>query len=904
MHYLTSAKYILPLSAQAPLSRAGGKGANLAQLACAGFIVPPGFIVTTDAYDMFTTASQVRSHILALAHAISSDDLAALDRTSAAIRGLFEQENMPDEIATSIAAAYRELGFSAHAAGLAVAIRSSATTEDLPGLAYAGQQDTYLNIIGEQAVLDAVKNCWGSLWTARALAYRLRNHISPDEIAMAVVVQQMVVSESSGVLFTANPLTGRRDEMVIDASFGLGEAIVSGYVDPDHYVVNSQTGRITARKLGAKARAIVPRADGGIEHVSRNGPQQPALSDAQVVELAQTAQRVAEHFGSPQDIEWAWANQQLHLLQARPITSLYPLPANTQVDEALRVYVNFNSIQGVVDPLTPMGIDAIRMLFSHVPDLVHAQSSIRQLLPEAGSRLFLDLTDLVRDPRLRNLVPQLLAETDPGARQILVRILAEKPIAPKRVLTLRRVFTLLLGLSPILRRVLLAMLAPDGVYPRVIALAEQFIAEAQADAHAAPDLKTRLRAMEKDLSRAEETFFPVMPIVLPVLSAVPRLDRWLSDWLGEKPGAAFQLVRGLKNLTTEMDLKLWAAAQMIRGDDLARETWRVESVENLVEAYHQGKLPTTAQRALEEFLQVYGMRAVAEIDLGRPRWREDPTPIVQTLQGYLQMNDANLAPDANLRRNQERAEYLAADWIARARRTRWGWLRARLIGGIVRRLRALSGLREVPLFYMVKTLDIYRAVLLDSGRELVAQQHLERAEDVFFVPFDTLTQFAQGDDSTRSRLDLKGIAAANRATYEREFQRKQMPRVLLSNGEAFYEGMSDEAASANDLIGEAVSPGVVEGRAHVIRDPRRARLEPGEILICPSTDPGWTPLFLTAGGLVMEIGGMITHGSVVARECGIPAVVGVHQATTRLKTGDRVRVDGNSGRVTVLDERD
>ncbi len=274
--------------------------------------------------------------------------------------------------------------------------------------------------------------------------------------------------------------------------------------------------------------------------------------------------------------------------------------------------------------------------------------------------------------------------------------------------------------------------------------------------------------------------------------------------------------------------------------------------------------------------------------------------MLQTLRGYLQIEDANLstgsgqvlAPDAVYAHNKQNAERLANNLIARARKTRFGWLRTRLIKAIVRRMRALSGLREVPLFYMVKTLGIYRTVLLESGRELVSRGELDRAEDIFFVPLDLL----KGE-----RHALKSIVAVNRVNYEREQMRKQMPRIMLSNGEAFYEGMSDSAITGNDLVGEAVSPGVVEGHAHVILNPHNARLEPGEILVCPSTDPGWTPLFLTARGLVMEIGGMITHGSVVAREYGLPAVVGVHNATTRIKTGDHIRVDGNRGIVSIVE---
>ena len=270
-------------------------------------------------------------------------------------------------------------------------------------------------------------------------------------------------------------------------------------------------------------------------------------------------------------------------------------------------------------------------------------------------------------------------------------------------------------------------------------------------------------------------------------------------------------------------------------------------------------------------------------------------PIIQALCGYLELEDPSRAPDFLFRRSAEDAERLAAQYTARVRRTRFGRLRAHVLAGTIHRMRTLGGLREAPLFCLVRVNGIYRTALLESGRRLVAAGALACAEDIFFLPLATLKQFAQG-----SRIDLPALVARNRAAYERERARRPMPRVLLSSGEAFYEGMGAAPAGATDLTGEPVSPGVAEGRAHVIFDPQSARLEPGEILVCPATDPGWTPLFLMAGGLVMEIGGLITHGSVVAREYGIPAVVGVHQATTRIRTGQRIRVDGTEGRVTLL----
>jgi pyruvate,water dikinase len=395
---------------------------------------------------------------------------------------------------------------------------------------------------------------------------------------------------------------------------------------------------------------------------------------------------------------------------------------------------------------------------------------------------------------------------------------------------------------------------------------------------------------------ATDLFTPLMPVILPGVAGISLVDRWLTHWIGAEPGAALQLLRGLPgNVTTEMDLKLWAAAQAIRADPAARIALLDTPVPTLVALYHQGALPPTVQRALGDFLSTYGMRAVTEIDLGRPRWREDPASIIQTLQSYLQLNDPDQAPDVVFQRAQAEAERLAANYIARVRRTRFGALRARLLAAGIRRMRLLGALRETPKFTAIRAMDMYRTALLAQGATLVTRGLLARADDIFFVPFATLKRFAAG-----APVDLRSVVAEQQALYQQEQARKQLPRLLLSTGEVFYEGLSE--ADSNDLVGDPVSPGRVEGTVRVVRDPRGVRLEPGEILVCPATDPGWTPLFLAAGGLVMEIGGLVTHGSVVAREYGIPAVVGVHDATTRLHTGQRVRLDGSAGRVTVLND--
>src|SRR5947209_4361368 len=403
--------YFLPFaSLQVSLSSAGGKGANLAALALAGFNVPPGFVLNTAAYRAFVDANAIQSRLLELASSVAPDDPLSLDNASAQIHDLFTQGSMPAEVARSLEAAYADLSAQA------VAVRSSATAEDLPGLSFAGQQETYLNVLGVAALREAVLQCWASLWTARALGYRARNRIPAGEVALAVVVQQMIASDVSGVMFTANPLTGRRDEIVIDASFGLGEAIVAGQVEPDHYVVDARSMQPTTRKLGAKALAILPRAGGGTERVAQANAGRQALSDEQMELLAFIGQRVQAHFGSPQDVEWAIAGGDIYLLQSRPITSLYPLPDQPANPDDERLYFSMNVVQGMLDPFTPLSLGVLRSLASGFP----LKREPRQLVPVAGGRAFIDVTDIARDPRLRRALLAILARGDPASRLTLL----------------------------------------------------------------------------------------------------------------------------------------------------------------------------------------------------------------------------------------------------------------------------------------------------------------------------------------------------------------------------------------------------------------------------------------------------------------------------------------------------
>jgi rifampicin phosphotransferase len=890
---------ILPLSSdEATLARAGGKGANLAALIGAGFEVPPGFIVTTDAYRTFVSANQIGSRLQDLAQSVSPDDPLALETTSQEIRSMFTGGTLPVESSDSIRAAYASLSPASGGNGnLPVAVRSSATAEDLPGLSFAGQQDTYLNVIGLDALVEAIKSCWGSLWTARAMGYRARNYIAPEDVALAVVVQMMISSEVSGVLFTANPLTGHRGETVIDASFGLGEAIVSGQVEPDHYVVNQREMRITSRKLGAKALTILPRSEGNTRTVSNDRRDEQALPDAQILDLARIAGRVAEHFGSPQDIEWAWAGRQLYLLQSRPITSLYPVPDSLLRSDNLRVLISLNSLQGVVEPFTPLGLDIFPLLVSGILRVAGVQRNVWDIAIKAGGRLYADATPMLGDRRLRTAMLIMLSNTDPGARNAFLDLLASGRIQPTVAMRPRNILRLVVGARTVLAGAVMTWLHPEARRERAVRKAAQYVAQAQQTISQTTSLKTVVEVIDQIVPNLlmNLMYRIVAPVMIPGMLTQGIVDRLLTKWTSAERGTVRLLLRGISgNPTTEMDLKLWATAQVIRSDPAAKAAFLTQPAEAIASAYGRGELPSVAQQALKTFLDEYGMRAVGEIDMGRPRWREDPRSIIQNLSSYLRIDDPNLAPDRLFQEAGNEAEKLAADLVAQVRQ-RKGRLRAGLLSAVIRRMRLLGGLRELPKFCIIKFLDAMRTALLNSGRELVAQGKLDLAEDIFFVPLDVLRAVVKGKPA-----DLKAIVNHERADYNRELARRQIPRLLLSTGEVFYQGIAE--AGTNHLVGDGVSSGTVEGKVRVVHDPRGVRLEPGEILVCPATDPGWTPLFLSAGGLVMELGGMMTHGSVVAREYGIPAVVGVHEATKRLKTGQLVRVDGSSGRVVVLEQ--
>ena len=809
---------VRPLSelSSADLDLAGGKGANLGELVRAGFHVPDGWVLTTAAYDVAARAAAVDP--------TRPDDAAARLRSAP----------VPDAVTSAALGAYAALGRGP------VAVRSSATAEDLPGASFAGQQDTYLNVSGDGPLLDAIRSCWASLWNERAVAYRRANGIEDARVSLAVVVQRMVDADAAGVLFTADPITGRRARAVIDAVRGLGEALVSGRVDPEHYAVDTVRGAVLERR-------------GSI------------LDDARLREIASVGDRIERHYGAPQDIEWAIdRGADLWIVQSRAITTLYPLPPDAPDPSSdLRVYFSANVAQGVFEPFTAMGVQTFRLISSAFATVFGAPpadpvAGVRALTV-AGMRIFLDITGLLRDPIGARLFPAVLSVMEARSAPLVAPLLADPRLRPtgSEGATLRRLLPAV-ARTGALFVLIRGLIDPDRTRVRVLGEVDAILGEPDPPAMTA---EQRLDAFERLILERTPRMFPrlvglvgsgVLPFVAARRVLGPRA----------RPDELQTLLRGLPhNPTTEMDLELWSVAREARLDR------------------------TRLEPALAHFLDRYGHRAVGEIDLGVPRWGEDPSHLRAAVEGYMKLGREADAPDVQFARGAREADAMAATLVGRVHGPRRMLLRR-----LLRRVRANAGLREQPKNQIIRLFAKGRALLAPVGLELVRRGAVERADDIWHLDLREARRALAG-------TDMRELVARRRAERARELARRYIPRLLLSDGTDVEAAFAP--AREGGLRGAPASPGTVTGVARVVRSPVGAHLEPGEILVAPSTDPGWTPLFLTAGGLVMEMGGMMSHGAVVAREYGIPAVVGVAGATERITTGQRVTVDGSTGVVGI-----
>ena len=603
-------------------------------------------------------------------------------------------------------------------------------------------------------------------------------------------------------------------------------------------------------------------------------------------------------YGAPQDIEWAIdASGQVFLLQARPITTLFPLPAGApSTDEDLRVYLAFGVQQGTYRPFTPMGLAALRLLASGFLALIGSELpdplAGPRFVTEAASRPFFEVTAALRSPFGRRFLIEAMRGAEVHAATAFEQLASDPRLSlrttPRR--TVGRAIVLLLARTRLPWYLLQALLAPQAANRRVQRVVEQLRNTRQVDARG--DAAAHLAEAERLLLRCLRLAFRVSPVMLAGMQSLALARRLLGDLATE---SECQLVLGGSptNPTTQMNLALWRLSQQIRTDDHSLHLLRQTPAEQLAQDYQQGRLPAPLQHGLARFLQEYGHQSVSELDLGVPRWSEDPSYVLALLAGYLDMEERAHTPDIQLQRARRSARAMIATLAQRARHKRW--LRGWLVRFFLQRAHTLAGFREMTRFVVGLVLAQARQFLWTVGEAFVQAERLNEAEDIFFLTLSEAHELHSG-------ADLRERVSERRAGFARELRRRHVPLVLLSDGTEpipwMQKGQSAIPA-AGTLPGTPASAGRVTATARVIRDPHNAHLEPGEILVAPSTDPGWTPLFLKASGLVMEVGGAMAHGAIVAREYGIPAVVGVAGATERIATGSRVTIDGTTGAVVI-----
>ncbi|MFE2984807.1 rifamycin-inactivating phosphotransferase [Streptomyces sp. NPDC059262] len=844
----------------------GGKGAHLGGLSrIDGIRVPGGFCVTTDAFRRIIAEAPSIDDRLDRLSRLNPDDREAIRTLSAEIRRTIEEIAIPGALAAAITRALALLGDQA-----AYAVRSSATAEDLPTASFAGQQDTYLNVMGPTEVLQHVSRCWASLFTERAVTYRQRNGIDHRTVHMAVVVQRMVFPHASGILFTADPVTGNRKVATVDAGFGLGEALVSGLVNPDVFEVRD--GEVVEKAIAAKQRAVHALPAGGTQEVAIESQRQrqPALTDAQAVRLVQLGRRIEAHFGRPQDIEWCLADDGFQIVQSRPITTLFPIPEAD--DRENHVYVSVGHGQMMTDPMKPLGF-SMWQLTAMVP------------MHEAGGRLFVDVTRRLASPASRAGLLEAMGKGDPLIRHALETVLDRDGFVPS-----------LPDASPGGR--------PAGGAPAPIdtdpALVTGLIERSQASiADLERDIRTKTGPELFDfLLEAFEEHKRVLsdPLSIQAIMAGMEATWWLNDklqeWLGEKNAADTLTLSAPDNITSEMGLALLDVADVIRPQPEVVAFLQGVDGDDFLDELAKLAGGTEARDAIEAYLDRYGMRCVGEIDITRPRWRERPSTLVPVILD----NVRNFEPGAAQRRfeqGRQKAQKKEQDVLSRLRALPDGDRKADEVKGMIDRVRTFIGYREYPKYGIISRYFVYKQALLAEAGRLVQADVLQEKEDVFYLTFQEFHDVARSHQVNDELIQQRKEAF-------RSYHALTPPRVLTSDGEALTGAYRRDDVPAGALVGVPVSAGTIEGRARVILDMTDADLETGDILVTAFTDPSWSPLFVGIAGLVTEVGGLMTHGAVIAREYGLPAVVGVEQATRLIRDGQRIRVHGTDGYVEIL----
>ncbi|PFV67839.1 phosphoenolpyruvate synthase [Bacillus sp. AFS059628] len=854
-----------------PLSLVGGKGLNLGELSSVkGIQVPEGFCVTTAGYEKAIEQNEELQTLLQQLTKLKKEERAQIGEMSKKIREVIMAVEIPTDVVEAVAHYLSRFGNEQ-----AYAVRSSATAEDLPYASFAGQQDTYLNIIGEKAILQHVRKCWASLFTERAVMYRMQNGFEHNQVSICVVVQKMVFPEASGILFTADPVTSNRKVLSIDASFGLGEALVSGLVSADNYKVKE--GEIKETMIATKKIAIYAVKEGGTETKQIDPAQQQlqTLSEQQILQLVSIGRQIEAYFGCPQDIEWCLAHNTFYIVQSRPITTLYPIPEEN--DGGNHVYISVGHQQMMTDAMKPLGLSFF-LLTTNAP------------MRKAGGRLFVDATQQLASPASRDYLINTLGKSDPLVRDALTTIIE------------RDNFITLLpddekGKSAG-KSVPPANSQPEiendpAIVTNLIQNSEASIEELKRNMQTKSGVDV-LDFILEDIQQLKKVLFN--PQSIAVIMAGMNASTWINEkmeqWLGEKNAADTLSQSVQNNITSEMGLALMDVADVIRPyQEVITYLQHVED-DSFLNELVQFKGGEEARDAILTFLNKYGMRCSGEIDITKTRWSEKPTTIIPMILNNIRDFEYG-ASKRKFEEGLQEALKKEEELIERLQHLPDSKQKVEETKQMIRNIRNFIGYREYPKYGMINRYFIYKQALLKEAEQLVQTGIIREADDIYYLTFEELHEVVR-----TNKLDYE-LIQKQKNDYKL-YEKLTPPRIMTSDGEIITGKYKRENLPADAIVGLPVSSGVIEGRARVILNMEEANLEEGDILVTAFTDPGWTPLFVSIKGLVTEVGGLMTHGAVIAREYGLPAVVGVENATKLIKDGQRIRVHGTEGYIEVL----
>ena len=858
------------------LAMVGGKGANLGELSgLQGIRVPEGFCVTTEAYKEVIGNNEAFNSLLDQLSLLKADNREGIGEISAKIRQVIEGIAIPQGIAHEIARPLTQLGEKN-----AYAVRSSATAEDLPTASFAGQQDTYLNIIGKEAILRNISKCWASLFTDRAVIYRIQNGFDHHQVHLSVVIQKMVFPEAAGIMFTADPVSANRKVLSIDASFGLGEALVSGLVNADNYKVRD--GIIVDKKISTKELAIYALKEGGTREkkIEADRQNRQTLTDAQILELEKAGRTIEAYFGRPQDIEWCLYENKFFIVQSRPITTLYPIP--DLPDGKNHVYMSFGHQQMMTDAMKPLGLSFFQLLSDEIP------------LIQAGGRLFIDLAHDLASPAGQKIVLMAAGKIDPLMDNAIKSLMKRKAFM-KSLSRGKRAFSMGSGYFSWALPVQFIKIyrSNDGsLVQSLMSRNEASIKDLRQMANLSGD-ELFAFIMEAHKQLKEAMYDPQgMAAIYVGVYAVSWLNKKMEKWLGEKSAADSLSKSVATNVTSEMGLALLDVADVVRQYPAVMKYFQHAHDETFFEDLAKLEGGTVVSQSIGTYLEKYGMRCPGEIDITRPRFSEQPTALVPMLLS----NIKNFEPGAHntifeqgLREGKQREQ----DLLKRLEQLPGGNQKAKKTRKMISRLRNFVGYREYPKYLMIERYWIIKQALLKEAVKLVQKGVIQEKEDIYYLSFEEFREVVR-----TNRLDYS-IITKRKEEYD-VYEKLTPPRVMTSEGEVLFGAYDTGNIPQGALAGIPVSSGTIEGRARVVLKMEDANIEEGDILVTAYTDPSWTPVFVSVKGLVTEVGGVMTHGAVIAREYGLPAVVGVENATRLIKDGQRIRVNGAEGYVEIL----